>query len=82
MDFFVYIIYSDSIDRYYVGQTEDLAKRLNDHQTGHSKYTKTGKPWVLKWSRSFPTRSEAVKEETRIKKQKSRLFIESLIKTG
>ncbi|MCE7926818.1 MAG: GIY-YIG nuclease family protein, partial [Haliscomenobacteraceae bacterium CHB4] len=77
--YYTYILYSESLDRYYIGSCENLEKRLHDHQVGHSNYTKHGKPWVLKWSRPFETRQQAVAEEYRIKAKKSRKYIEYLI---
>ncbi|MCB9314818.1 MAG: GIY-YIG nuclease family protein [Lewinellaceae bacterium] len=61
------------------GSCQDLNRRLTEHNTGRSTYTKTGAPWDLKWQSTFETRSLAVKEERRIKAKKSRKFIEYLI---
>jgi len=36
---FVYVIFSESLNRYYVGHTEDLEHRLEQHNSGLSKYT-------------------------------------------
>ncbi|MCB9333095.1 MAG: GIY-YIG nuclease family protein [Lewinellaceae bacterium] len=77
--YYVYIIYSATTDKYYVGSCQDLNRRLTEHNTGRSTYTKTGAPWDLKWQSTFETRSLAVKEERRIKAKKSRKFIEYLI---
>ena len=77
--FYTYIIYSSSKNKYYVGQCHDLSQRLDDHNNSRSTYTKTGKPWILSWSKEFTTRSEAIAKETRIKKKKSRKYIEWLI---
>ena len=79
--YFTYIIYSSSTDKYYIGSCSDLERRVLDHNTGHSKFTKTGKPWVLKWSTQFDIRSAAVVEERRIKNKKSRKYIEFLIQS-
>ena len=79
MSFHTYIIYSASRDRYYVGHCADLEDRVEDHNNSRSPYTKTGKPWSLKWEKEFPTRSEAIAEERRIKAKKSRRYIEWLI---
>jgi len=43
---FVYIIYSKKIDRYYVGYKDDLELRLERHNGGCGKYT-LGVPWKL-----------------------------------
>ena len=77
-----YIIYSESRDTYYIGSSEDLDKRVLDHNSGRSKYTKSGKPWLLKYSEPFKTRSKAVKRELEIKKKKSRKYIEFLISSA
>ena len=77
--FYTYIIYSTTNDKYYIGQCEDLEKRLSDHNNSRSAYTKSGKPWVLKWSKQWDARSEAIAEERRIKKKKSRKYVEWLI---
>jgi len=79
MFFFVYIIYSPSLDKYYVGYTTDLEKRLSDHNAGISDFTSQQVDWQLKYSEKFPTRSDAIKREREIKKKKSRKFIEWLI---
>ncbi len=75
----VYIIYSQKLDRYYVGSTNDLDRRLHDHNRGKTPYSKNGLPWVLRYSEHFETRQEAVRREKEIKKKKSRKFIEALI---
>jgi len=72
MSYCVYILYSVSVDRYYVGQTSNLEDRLVRHNQGRSKYTKSGIPWTLKYKESFATRSEAMAREKKIKASKSR----------
>jgi putative endonuclease len=77
---FVYIIYSDKLNKYYVGACIDLQRRLNEHNMGHSKFTSTGMPWVLKYKEEFESLQEAKKREQYIKKMKSRKYIEGLTK--
>ena len=79
---FVYIIYSSKLDKYYVGACTDLERRLYEHNIGHSKFTSTGKPWILSYREEFITLQEAKKRELQIKKQKSRKYIEELIAKG
>ena len=66
----VYAVWSDQADRFYIGTTEDIEKRLAQHNAGLSKWTKRGIPWRLAWSRPFPTRTEALKFERLLKRQK------------
>ena len=77
--FYVYIIYSKSADKYYVGSCQNIEQRINDHLNSRSKYTKMAKDWELKYSESFTTRSESYQREMQIKKMKSRIYIEKLI---
>ena len=80
--FFVYIIQSSKDDSYYIWQTEKLEKRLAEHNQGKSSYTKSKVPWQLVYSEKHDIRSEAVKREKEIKRQKSRRYIENLILTN
>jgi putative endonuclease len=81
MTFFLYILFSQSTDRYYVGHSEDPNRRLSEHNFGeYHKSTTPGRPWELKAVFSIQgTRGEAMKVEAYIKKQKSRKLIERLI---
>ncbi|SFR56496.1 GIY-YIG nuclease family protein [Maribacter stanieri] len=82
MPFSTYILYSNSINHFYVGHCEDIEERVSRHNKGNgSKYTKKTNDWVLKWQRNFETRPEAMAFELLIKKKKSRKYIEYLIST-
>lgn len=81
MPYFTYILYSEKLDRYYIGSTEDIQKRLEAHNAGRSNYTRKGKPWVLKHTEVWPDKKTAQDRERFIKNKKSRVFIEQLIRT-
>ena len=80
MKFYVYILYSEKCNRYYIGYTEDVAKRLLRHNSGMVTATRNCRPYILKASKEFETELEARQEELRLKKQKSRKYLELLIK--
>ncbi|MCK7517745.1 MAG: GIY-YIG nuclease family protein [Ignavibacteriales bacterium] len=61
--FYTYILYSIKFNKHYYGHTSDLAKRLDEHNSGLSRYSKSYIPWELIYSEVFPTRSEAMKRE-------------------
>jgi putative endonuclease len=65
MSHYLYILYSNSKDRYYIGQTDNLLMRLEYHNSGYVLSTKSGRPWILVFTRIFPDRSSAMKEEYR-----------------
>ena len=79
---YVYILYSDSIDRYYVGVTENLQWRLERHNEGWGRYTKRGIPWRIVYTETFENKSDALIREREIKRKKSREYIERLIHAG
>ncbi|MBK8615294.1 MAG: GIY-YIG nuclease family protein [Flavobacteriales bacterium] len=79
----VYILYSPSLERYYVGHAEDPVLRLEqDHNGGRNTSTKAGRPWEHRWVKWFNTRAEAMAMERAIKARKSRAYIESLISSA
>ena len=80
--FVTYIVYSPKLDRYYIGHTSDLEKRLAEHNAGISTFTSKTTDWVLKFSKSFDSRTDAFKFEMAIKKKKSRKYILFLIEAG
>ena len=76
-----YILYSQTLDHYYVGSTAlDMETRLNKHLTEHRGYTAKSKDWRIEFERNFNTIEEAYAFERQIKKWKSRRAIENLIK--
>jgi len=76
----VYILHSQKLDKYYVGACTDLDRRLYEHNLGHSKFTSTGIPWRLVYSEEVENLVLAKQRELKIKKMKSRAYIEDLIR--
>ena len=64
---YTYILFSVKINKYYIGACTDIERRLYEHNIGHSKFTSTGIPWVLKYSEPYETLNEAKKRESVIK---------------
>ncbi|MEJ8756253.1 GIY-YIG nuclease family protein [Pontibacter sp. H259] len=79
MAFYTYILFSEKINKYYVGSCRDIDDRIKRHNAGYSKSTKVSTPWVLKYTEVFETRTEATIRELEIKRKKSRKYIEWLI---
>lgn len=80
--FTMYILKSEKDNRYYIGSTDDLEKRLIRHNSGYSKYTKGKGSFKVAHREEFMSRSEAKKREYYIKSLKSRIAIEKLINQG
>jgi putative endonuclease len=77
--FTVYIIYSTHLNRYYVGYSEDVQKRLAEHNSGISDFTSKTNDWQLKYTEIFDNRKQAISREREIKNKKSRKYVEWLI---
>ena len=77
--FFVYILYSEVLRRYYVGSTNDVQTRVERHNTSKYGYTKIGRPWQLEYVAVFESRGAAMKREKQIKSWKSSKAIYELI---
>jgi len=65
--FCVYILYSKSHQRYYIGQTADLTKRLIRHNSGYESSTKPYAPWEMVCCILKPSRGEAMVLERKLK---------------
>ena len=79
--YYIYIIYSESSDLYYVGYTNDPKRRLIEHNTNpRITFTSKHRPWIMKaLFECGMSASKAVLIERFIKKQNSRKLIELLI---
>jgi len=77
--YYIYILYSNSYDKYYIGQTSDLVRRLAQHNDGEEKSTKSYVPWGLKYTEKYQTRSEALRRERFLKNQRNKTFYRRLI---
>ena len=83
MGIYCYILFSRSINRYYIGYTKDIDERVKLHNTGHfggRAYTYKASDWDVFLLIPCNTLSEAVKLESKIKRMKSRKYIENLKK--
>jgi putative endonuclease len=80
LKFTVYVLVSDSTGRRYVGQTEDLERRLAEHNTpAHNvrKYTsRNAGPWRLVFSEEYATRAEAMRREKWLKSGVGRQWLQ------
>ena len=79
--YYLYILYSTSSDKYYIGHSWNYKERLIHHNTDDKNtFTSKHKPWILKAVFEIGNdRGEALKVEKFIKKQKSRNLLQQLI---
>ncbi len=84
---YVYILQSQVNFRYYIGSTNNLNRRINEHNSGLSKYTSLTRPFKLVFSQEFKTIQLAKKIESKLKRFKNKQIIDRIvedqvIKTG
>ncbi|MCB0374205.1 MAG: GIY-YIG nuclease family protein, partial [Muricauda sp.] len=77
MTYYAYVLRSLVDGRLYKGYTEDIKKRLEEHNLGKSKSTKGYLPWELVYLEKFETRKEAIEREKYFKTGIGREFIAS-----
>ncbi|WP_234364024.1 GIY-YIG nuclease family protein [Lunatibacter salilacus] len=75
MEYFVYILYSETTDRYYVGQTQNLEESMERHNSGRNKSTKPGIPWTLVHFELSSDRLSAMAREKYIKNHGSKRYL-------
>jgi putative endonuclease len=79
MPYFTYILQSQSTGRYYCGSTNDLERRLRQHNDPQYRLNKTTKnfpgPWRAVLSEEFETRSQAMTREKQIKNRGIRRYL-------
>ncbi|MBB5332473.1 GIY-YIG nuclease family protein [Chryseobacterium koreense] len=79
MPFYVYVIKSQLNGHLYKGQTENLEKRLSEHNAGRNRSTRPFLPWELVYFEKFETREEAVLREKYFKSGSGREFLKKVL---
>ncbi|WP_091499065.1 GIY-YIG nuclease family protein [Flavobacterium phragmitis] len=80
MKFVVYILFSESKNRYYIGFTSNLEERLIRHNQKSKGFTGNVNDWKVVYTENYEIKETAHKRELQIKSWKSRIKIEELIK--
>ena len=81
MNFTVYILFSESKNRYYIGYTSDIEERLKRHNQKSKGFTGNVNDWQLVYIEKYTSKEEAVQRELKIKSWKSKIKIQELIKS-
>ena len=70
------------LDRLYIGQTQDLEKRLAEHRQGDSFYTRRSHDWELVYQEELQSRGRAMLREKELKTGVGREFLRRLLAPG
>jgi putative endonuclease len=65
--YYTYILKSKIAEHYYIGSTNDLKRRINEHNTRKGHWTSRYQPWEIIHFEEFDNRSKAVVKEKRLK---------------
>ena len=68
--YYIYLLVSDD-NRKYTGYTNDLKRRLREHNAGKSAYTR-GKTWHLVYYEAYASKKDAMRREKRLKDGRAR----------
>ena len=76
---YVYILKSKKNDRVYIGSTENVNVRLEQHNRGDNKSTRAYRPWVLVRKEVYQDKALALKREKFLKSGKGRRVVNNLL---
>jgi len=80
--YIVYIIYSQRIDKYYIGFSSNIHDRLCKHNRNSKGFSSSGKPWTIVYTEVFENKKDAMAREKQLKKWKNRERLKKLINSG
>ncbi|GHB48834.1 GIY-YIG nuclease family protein [Mongoliitalea lutea] len=80
MKYFVYILYSPTLDKFYIGYTENIVSRLDQHNKHIFKgsYTDKAEDWEIFFLVECESEHQAIAVEKHIKKNKSRVYLANI----
>ncbi|WP_283407339.1 GIY-YIG nuclease family protein [Flavobacterium hercynium] len=80
MNFTVYILFSESKNKFYIGFTSNLEDRIIRHNQKSKGFTGNVNDWKIVYTENYQSKELAHKRELQIKSWKSRIKIQELIK--
>jgi predicted GIY-YIG superfamily endonuclease len=78
--FHVYVIQSLTHNTRYIGSTDNVSKRIAEHNIGKCRYTCGRQPWKLIYQEDYQTRAEAMKREKFLKSGQGRKWLDEKLK--
>ena len=78
--YYVYVIQSKKSKKWYTGYTADLRKRLREHNSGKSTYTKGRGPFEVIYYEAYRNKTDARSRELQFKSGPGRAYLKQRIK--
>jgi len=79
MSYFLYILKSQSAEKYYTGISANPELRLSYHNTFEKGFTSRYRPWEIAFTKEYPSKEIAHQIELKIKNWKSKKMIEKIL---
>jgi putative endonuclease len=77
--YYVYVLRSEKNNRLYTGCTDNVARRVTEHNSGMSKATKYGRPYRLLYHEAAPTKEDALRREKYLKTGRGREELQQIL---
>ena len=78
--YYVYILKNDLSNKHYIGSTNHLERRLDEHNRGQTKSTKARGLWSIIYTEKFNLQIEAKRREIQIKSYKGGNAFKALLR--
>ena len=78
---YLYILNNSTTDKYYIGSTINLERRLHEHISGKTRTTRTLKTYTLVYFEKYKDVKDARDREKKLKSYKSKKYIKWLIQS-
>ncbi len=75
--YYVYVLKSQKNGYRYIGHTNDLDRRLEEHNSGMTRSIRFQIPFILEYNESYETRLEAIRREKFLKSGKGREWLDN-----
>ncbi len=79
MPYYLYILKSQTADKYYTGSSQNPQVRLRNHNTVEKGFTSRYRPWEIVFTKEYPSKALAQAAERKIKNWKSKKMVERVI---
>lgn len=77
--FYTYVLKSLVCRKFYTGHTDNLDRRLEEHNKGYTVYSKRYKPWQIVYNEQFDSKEESIKREKYFKSAAGRKWLKKYV---
>jgi putative endonuclease len=77
-EYSIYVMWSEKLQKRYVGSAKDPLIRLQQHNAGASKFTRGGRPWILIHKEILTTKTSALQRERYLKSGVGRKWLDEM----